>query len=65
MSATSWNRSDSEPGSQRQATPPLARTLMRALLPARDQDSMEEEWAILAQIREKRARAAEAAAGAA
>eukprot|EP00961_Rhodomonas_salina_P227527 3076202-Rhodomonas_salina.1 len=31
----------------------------------RDQEPTEEEWAILAQIREQRARAAEAAAGAA
>eukprot|EP00961_Rhodomonas_salina_P284176 3841081-Rhodomonas_salina.1 len=40
---------------------------MRALQPARDQEPTEEEWVILAQIREQRARAAaaEAAAGAA
>eukprot|EP00961_Rhodomonas_salina_P033223 447272-Rhodomonas_salina.1 len=55
----------SKPGSLRQETPPPARTPMRALPPARDQEPTEEEWAILARIREQRARAAEAAAGAA
>eukprot|EP00961_Rhodomonas_salina_P187573 2531642-Rhodomonas_salina.1 len=38
---------------------------MRALPPARDQEPTKEEWASLAQIREQRARMAEAAAGAA
>eukprot|EP00961_Rhodomonas_salina_P179829 2426934-Rhodomonas_salina.1 len=38
---------------------------MRALPPARDQELTEEEWRILARIREQRARVAEAAEGAA
>eukprot|EP00961_Rhodomonas_salina_P020346 273225-Rhodomonas_salina.1 len=38
---------------------------MRALPPAREQEPTEEEWAILALIREQRARAAGAAGGAA
>eukprot|EP00961_Rhodomonas_salina_P070420 945408-Rhodomonas_salina.1 len=38
---------------------------MRALPLMRDQEPTEEEWAILAQLREQRARAAEAAEGAA
>eukprot|EP00961_Rhodomonas_salina_P118292 1591984-Rhodomonas_salina.1 len=63
MSAMSWN--GSKPGSPRQATPPQARTPMRALPPMRDQEPTEEEWAILAQIREQRARMAGAAEGAA
>eukprot|EP00961_Rhodomonas_salina_P265657 3590767-Rhodomonas_salina.1 len=60
MSAMSGN--GSEPGSPRAATPPPARTPMRALPPMRDQEPTEEEWAILAQLREQRARAAEEAA---
>eukprot|EP00961_Rhodomonas_salina_P043150 580201-Rhodomonas_salina.1 len=52
MSATSGN--GSEPGSPRQATPPQARTPMRALPRVRDQEPTEEEWAILAQIRGQR-----------
>eukprot|EP00961_Rhodomonas_salina_P238295 3220900-Rhodomonas_salina.1 len=63
MSAMSWNWS--KPGLLRQVTPPPARTLMRVLPPMRDQEPTEEEWEMLAQIRERRARAAEAAAGAA
>eukprot|EP00961_Rhodomonas_salina_P137514 1850025-Rhodomonas_salina.1 len=63
MSAMSWNRS--EPGLPRQATPPQARMLMRVLPQMRDQEPTEEEWEILAQIREGRARAVEAAEGAA
>eukprot|EP00961_Rhodomonas_salina_P194747 2629566-Rhodomonas_salina.1 len=38
---------------------------MRALQPMRDQEPTEEEWEILAQMLERRARAAESAAGAA
>eukprot|EP00961_Rhodomonas_salina_P186160 2513351-Rhodomonas_salina.1 len=56
MSAMSGN--ESQPGQQRQVTPPQARTPMRVLPPVREQEPTEEEWVILAQIREQRARAA-------
>eukprot|EP00961_Rhodomonas_salina_P110132 1482366-Rhodomonas_salina.1 len=60
----SGNGNESESGSPRQVTPLQARTPLRALPPTRDQELTEEEWEILAWIRERRARAAEAAEGA-